>query len=301
MNGDEQSSLELLLDTITNTFGGILFLAMLVVILLQISSQRQPRPAPPRALVLELATARNDIEALRSRKAELNRAISLQDTLATQLKAPLDRQDIDAIRRLREQCRVDSDDCLALTKQLVEKQQVVNRLAQTIQDLNKRLELKQQDAARAQDQLEQEINRRTTTAKLPKLHITRKAEIAVVVRYARLYFVHRCATSLHDHRPNLEDMIVLAQDGDSVELTPKPYAGLAIGEGPNWRASLQKRLHDLPAAEAYLAIAVWEDSFASFIPLKNVLVAMGYEYRVLPIRNNGQVIETRPEAAPLVQ
>jgi hypothetical protein len=41
-----QDSLELLLDTICNTFGGVLFIAMMVVLLLQQTSKDVPPPTP---------------------------------------------------------------------------------------------------------------------------------------------------------------------------------------------------------------------------------------------------------------
>ena len=54
--GDGDDSLELLLDTITNAFGGIVFLAILVIILLQNSSETSTPASKPDEDPLALAT-----------------------------------------------------------------------------------------------------------------------------------------------------------------------------------------------------------------------------------------------------
>ncbi|MEO8166385.1 MAG: hypothetical protein ABI619_13420, partial [Betaproteobacteria bacterium] len=53
----DDSSLELLLDTICNTFGGILFISMLVVILLNMTSEAVEDSPPSPKTQLELLEA----------------------------------------------------------------------------------------------------------------------------------------------------------------------------------------------------------------------------------------------------
>ena len=59
--GHHGSSMDLLLDTITNTFGGVLFLAILVAVLLQITGYNVEQPEEPQISEAELRRLETDL------------------------------------------------------------------------------------------------------------------------------------------------------------------------------------------------------------------------------------------------
>ncbi len=67
-NSSDDGSLDLLLDTICNTFGGVLFISLLVVILLNMSSNEAASTPPEEATQAELSN-------WESRLAQANREV----------------------------------------------------------------------------------------------------------------------------------------------------------------------------------------------------------------------------------
>src|SRR5687768_3661347 len=81
-------SLDLLLDTICNTFGGVLFIAMLVIILLNMSGEKAASvPATPDAQA-QLAAAQAEMVRAQTELDQLRRAAAEQAKLASQFSDP---------------------------------------------------------------------------------------------------------------------------------------------------------------------------------------------------------------------
>ncbi len=300
MNDDQQSSLELLLDTITNTFGGILFLALLVVVLLQLTVDKSIPEAPQRETAERLVTLETELTVAVRQRDELLRTASIQDRLLKQFATESNRQELEQLKTARETMRAVETERLQLAGDLVSKQNEINSVAQEISTLNNCVKIQKTQVEDAKAKLQAEIRSRTTTAKLPKMHETRKAEIAVVLRYGRVYFVYRYDASLSSREVNTDDMVVVENGADELVATPKPYAGIAVENADVLRSDLRKKLQSFPPDAVYLAIAVWDDSFDKFIEFKNALIEIGYEYRVIPIESGGSVSEST-DAKPRVQ
>jgi hypothetical protein len=148
--------------------------------------------------------------------------------------------------------------------------------------------------------LQAEVRKRTRMALLPALRVTSKREFAVVLRYGRLYFLHASELDMQLGVLNYDDFIVLENDKSTVRITPKPYAGSVIDDSEGVDDLLAMKLTHMDPKESYLAIAVWEDSFADFAHLRNALVELGWEYRLIPLEQSGFISETHVEN-PLVQ
>ena len=101
MNQEADSSLELLLDTITNTFGGILFLALLVVVLLQMTSEATSVEAPNPEVIDALNELEVQLIAVTRQRDELVRATRAQDALLRQLATESNRRDLERLRESR--------------------------------------------------------------------------------------------------------------------------------------------------------------------------------------------------------
>ncbi len=300
MNDSPESSLELLLDTITNAFGGILFLALLVVLLLRITSETKGTEAPTREAAANLSAAQASLIAAERERDELLRAVAMQEQLAGQLLSVESQEQLELLDGARESRDDLGSQRLSLAGALVATQNGIKQMDRQLQDLRERLAIKTAEAETTRQALEREIKLRTTSAKLPRLHVTTRMEVAVVLRYGRLYFVHSYDATLTSRQLNVEDMAILREEDGQVLVTPKPYRGIALDGQLDLRAALSNKLQPLPPQDVYLAVAVWDDSFGQFMQLKNTLVEMGYEYRVIPLEQGGMVVESNVDS-PLVQ
>ena len=119
------------------------------------------------------------------------------------------------------------------------------------------------------------------------------------MRYGRLYTVYEPGRDSPYARLNLDDFVVL-KTAKQMHVTPKPYAGIIVNEDQNFRTTLLEALTGIDPGGYYLTIGVWEDSFDRFGSLKNVLVDLGFEYRLIPMEEEGVLVESS-EAQPLVQ
>jgi hypothetical protein len=300
MNDGQESSLELLLDTITNAFGGILFIALLVIVLLQLTNENVMRKPPTREMAGRLVAMENELVSTERERDQLLRALVIHDQLAEQLVTDDNRRELETLTSARSSSTELNSRRLELAESLVGKQNEINAMAQTVSEMNDRLKLKSAEVDDEQRKLRAEVQSRTTTAKLPRLHETAKIEIAVVLRFGRLYFIHRYDAALTGREVNTDDMVIVDNGADGIVATPKPYRGTPVDNGELIRATIRDQLRRFPAQTTYLAIAVWDDSFDQFIELKNALVELGYEYRVIPLLQ-GQAISESNIATPLVQ
>ncbi|MGH7138338.1 MAG: hypothetical protein ACREHD_21520, partial [Pirellulales bacterium] len=73
------SSLDLLLDTICNTFGGVVFIAILVTLLLQMTGGPQIEAPPDAAQHEELVALENERDEVEARLKSLREAAAQQE------------------------------------------------------------------------------------------------------------------------------------------------------------------------------------------------------------------------------
>jgi hypothetical protein len=298
------SSLELLLDTICNTFGGILFLAILVSVLLQTRRDRvassvvpeaQLQPAIPKADIVRLSTEVAEVvEQLKEAERELARVRSFVAEHSTpalgvsleKLHAEQVRQRELEVERTSMLAAIAADNTAAVT---------ASSLASTRRETSQQAEAKAKAASvllsQAQKRheslrqlaalLQKKVNDKNviqTVGKAPRERETDKREFGVLVRYGRAYLTH-----LHDNF----DRVVNTRDFtvkvgmDLNTATAKPGAGLDIC-APDADARLQELLSRYPATDWYPCFVVHPDSYDAFQVLKAKLVAQGYEYRLVP-------------------
>lgn len=127
-------------------------------------------------------------------------------------------------------------------------------------------------------------------ARLPHLHSTDKREIGLILRYNRLYVWHDYGKHGSRLGLNTDDFVVVEDHRDYIEATPKPYAGTPIAGGDS-RATLASKLRQFNAVKECFALAVWDDSFESFQTLKNLIIELGFNYRLIPIVTGEGVVD----------
>ncbi len=239
----ELGSLDLLLDTICNTFGGIIFLAILVAVLLQFSGSAHQSVAK--------TTPSSASDALAEEIAAARRAIARQD----QLIASLDRTTSSA----------PAGDIAQLKKQLAEATEPL-RLREQLSSLETRLS--------------NEAAARTRETRLPMLHATTKTEVPIFLKAHRLTVLVKsdAARSVND-----ADIIQQRSSSGQRSVGPRPGAGIALTADSVPKDQIAAALAGFDPAKEYLAVFLWDDSFDTFAALRTLMVEKGFEYRLVPL------------------
>jgi len=285
-------SLEMLLDTISNTFGGILFLTILVAILVQFSGTKARKAQSENPTTKTITELRDTLAQKTDQLQSLKRALNTQNHTLADFKPDQNKAIIHKILSLRTSKRELERQRVELATQVSKLENVNAELDDQLQQTGSHLKQARQDEKRLQEQLQAEMQKRTRMARLPALRATQKREFAAILRYGRLYFPYATEQAKLLKSLNYHDFVVLAEDRSTIRITPKPYAGLVIDASNNLDAVLGKRLAGLDRDTLYLAVAVWEDSFADFMYLRNSLVQLGWEYRLIPLKENGVIVES---------
>lgn len=289
---EPESSLELLLDTICNTFGGILFIAILLVILLQMSSPD------------DLASAENQpvdqesLNEMRRREVEVRHELDTLRGAAEQLaKQAADYADPDLARKLEqlEQRRSDLEgrmsERLERLGRIAEQQSRANEIADELAKLDEELDDVRKEVRDARDKLERERAVRTENAELSRQRQSNKHNVAVVLRYGRLYVWHAYDAQGNRIGPNLDEFAIVEETPERIRLRPLPFAGIPLAESPDLVDRIAHRLNQFSPEKYYVAIAIWQDTFGDFKRCKAALVKLGYQYRLYPAADGNSIVD----------
>lgn len=274
------SSLDLFLDTACNAFGGIMFMAILLTIMAQLRSSQPPaRDARPPLDPHEMARLEERAAALEAEQVQLENAIDQLRPHAQIDANPAAQQLKTQIDQLRETCqRTDAEqrDALdQLTAQIRENETMRDSLPEVPQQL--------QTAEAELDALtvkyEQVIRSREQRVRLPKVRISQKSNVLTMLRYGRLYVIHRVAP---DGARTIDTSAVkVVVNGPQTSIAPIPGAGWSV-EDPGQRQAIETWLRTGDPQVHSITVAVFGDSFESFATLKELLIERGFEYELIP-------------------
>lgn len=286
-------SLELLLDTICNTFGGIIFLAILVALLLQISG---PTGASPSSDPATLREANLNLARVQEELDDLKRVVGQQDQMIEKMARPGDSAPTESVAELKQrhaeliaQRQQAADALQAIESKQTSERQQSDSLDASVRQLRERI-------AELERQIKDEMTARAREAKLPVLRGTKKQEMPVFLKQGR--FTRLFRTRARDL--NTSEVEVQALGTGRGTARPKPGMGILIRRGGGSRDQLVAALAGYNKDANYLAIFVWPDSFDVFAELRTVIVAQGFEYRLAPLPDEVDVIREGGGAA-LVQ
>jgi hypothetical protein len=302
--GPDSSSLEMLLDTICNTFGGVLFLAMLVSIMLAQTRKRteaeareeEPRPAVSAADLVRLesdaARLALEIEALEEANAAIRSlAEGFDDPRQEELLAAMEQAERDRTRQeskratlLRDLAAAQAASAKARAAAAAQNREAghmadrVNaardRLEQAVEERRKLME-----SASVLAIAERERSAFQTGGRAPRERKTDRNEFGVMLKYGRLYLMKVLQNG--ELVVNSTDFAV--EGGTTTnKATAKPHAGIDLKRGEGRDRAIEAALDAFPPKRWYPCLVVHPDSFEEFLVLKSVLVSRGYDYRLLP-------------------
>lgn len=291
---EQSDSLDLLLDTICNTFGGILFIAILVALLIQLKGDEETPPEEPPPRPEEIVAAQSTLEQLRNELQSVARARASQNRLIEQF-APDELQTLLKERNDRNDELLDLQDAqlslleanAEISAQNERDRQELSEIAAQLSDLRERVE-------DLESELDEDRQRRQQTVGVPVVRTNLgRREVAVILRYGRLYFWHRYDSRGYQLGLNTDDFVVLADEDGKLLTRALPTGGLRIANDDATRQLIRQRFRDYDPRQCVIAVITRSDSFAQFRIVRDVLKSMGLDYRLMPtdgpVRDRGGV------------
>ncbi len=282
------TSLELVLDTVCNTFGCIVLLALLVTLLARQSGSELVQSTEILKLQTEWERQREENRALSEAVTALENQIALLPSAATGLA----RQE----QALRQECRSLAERIGELGRQRETNRQTAEQIRRQLADAKVRLERTKQQLGEHRSKLADGSEEITLSREREN---RRKAEIGIVVRFGRMYIWHRYDEHGIRLGLNTDEFLVTGKEHSALVTEPKPYAGILL-DAPDAPARIAQRLAQFDPQRHVLTIAVWDDSFAQFAVLRCQAVRLGFEYRLIAVRK-GKALADRGGRASFVQ
>lgn len=268
-------SLELLLDTICNTFGGVIFIAILVVVLLQMTGKSQPDEVDEQSQA-ELKASETLLADAEAELKILEAAAQRQQTLTADVTNP------ELLEQARQMQEAETErDRLShrrseLLQSIAAKQIVVNDSSRQKSETEQALQAARSRTAVLQQALAKEVSVRSQTAKLPKLRETTKIEMALILRGGKLYVVQKRTPGGFA----INNADVELQNGGNLLVT-RPGAGLRVEDSS--KSAIEQLLNQFDKSAHFVAVFTWPDSFEQFSILRTAMVNLGFEYRLVPL------------------
>jgi hypothetical protein len=288
--GEPPDSLELLLDTLCNTFGGVLFIAMLVAVLLQIGGESTPAETAQSVSAATLAELNDTLAVLRDEVDALEATLGGQEALADRTST----EDLDALIRRREAATAAASRLAsARDHSLVDlgrREQRVREIGESLEALESRLAEARGRRDEARERLAEARTSRSRTIHAPVVHRSFKNSIALVVRYERMYVWHRYDSLGNRLGPDLDEVVIVEDTSGGLLTAPNPRAGIPISENPTLKEAVARRLAAFPPDRYDLQIVVRPDSFGSFHTLRSALAEIGYECDIL-LADRGRIVD----------
>ncbi len=287
-----QDSLELLLDTICNTFGGVLFIAILVILLLQQTgldvvppAESELTPVDLQALVIRWEAVAGELSRLRENRRSQQAVV---DSFApAELRAQLEQRRELTARQDALQAELDTllADRAGLTVEIEEQTRENDAVREQAVAADERRDSEQ-------SQLEQDRQARVQEIRLPVARLPHgKQEVGLIMRYGRLYVWHKYGPGYRRLGLNTDDFVVISTDEDGLKVRPKPTRGVPVDEAPDSQAAMKQLLQRFDPRFCYLAVVVRPDSYGRFRHVRDAAIRLGLEYRLMPVGENDPIAD----------
>jgi hypothetical protein len=273
---DNLDSLELLLDTVCNMFGGVIFIAILLALLAGRSGDTDPSASMPGQ---EHSDLRAEVERIEASLAMVMGIVMSGDTLDAEIAALISEiaQAEERIQRARAQMSRLADAGQSVTDRLNEAANRQSELKGAIAELDSRLKEEQQ--------------RRVSAARLPVAKATAKVPIHVVVRKTHAFEIYRN----DGHGGYLEQPLDVDVHRDGLggavhRVRLKENGGFVVDErlrtSGRWRSILGRISPD----KHFLYMMVYPSGYSAFRELRDAALREGFDYDLILLSEDEQII-----------
>ena len=281
-------SLDLLLDTICNTFGGILFIAMLVVILTNQASRDAAPTNPTVESSRTLRKLRGELTESESRLTKLRLAVRQKEDLERRFADPESLALLESLRSVD-----DNSDALIHERaenlaEVAESQADLEDTARKLEQLAEQMAQARERLRKEKENLEREASVRARTSAAPQQRATQKLPLPFFLKGGRL-----CSYASQDDDGNpihneAETKITEEAPGKKY-IEPIPGTGLTVAIDGTASDEIAQRLSGFDKQRFHMTVFVYKDSFGQFESLKNQMIRSGFEYQLVPIPDDAKV------------
>lgn len=270
-------SLELLLDTICNTFGAVIFISMLLSILAGEKASEASTQTSDEQIDQMETQLKKDITKARARHTQLKTQLNQQSELLKKFSNPASLQMAMEISQASQtQLQVlntKSEQIETLTEQDAESLRKEGMLSQQLQ---KRDELDRQVKAITRE-LDAATAQAGRKAKVSRVRPTSKTGFGYMLHDSKLYRTVNAEGKIDAH-----DCSELDRAGSHV-LLPRPTGGIAM---PTEQNRVESRFEHLDNKRHFVRLFVSPNSFGQFVAVKDALVSLNLEYEVIIFNDN---------------
>ena len=287
-------SLDLLLDTICNTFGGILFISLLVVVLLNTTSESILQTPPAAASQLQLLQLESERQELVDELHRLRNAVAQHEAIS----ADVFSDELIAAAEQLKQKKTNLARLVAAKSEavgVVSRLQVeLNRLAQQSADRGAKLAAAQQQAAALEATFKQLVAERSKTAVIPKIsQVERLGSVICFLKGGKLYGPHDFANGAM----NTADFVAI-DVGGNVQVDVNPSGGVVIDPSISGVEAASSKLASIDPASYYVRIFVWPDSYEHFEAVREAITSLGLKYDLKPCEADSIITFGPPSSGP---
>lgn len=294
----EIHSFEMFLDIICNAFGGIIFIALLLCIMLQVSGgalsvSQENEHKKQQETVAEIARLKELLE-IQNQQLDAMRKNTDDEKLREylQLKKEIEAK-LAELKTLRETKLLAAQNTNDIESELSQLEKTNAELLENIRSLTMKNLLKTASSG--------------IVLSVPQEQVTRKTPVNVLLRGGRIAFLNVYDAAGEPAGRNTSQVSITTKGGQ-ISAMPLDGAGMELpalsdSDTPaerkekiaNAKAAITPMLKKFPQAAGigrsgfYLNIAVWEDSFARFESLRDALLEMNYDYNLIPVENGQSV------------
>ena len=273
---ESDSSLELLLDTICNTFGGILFIALLVSILMsQRSAEVLTKPVDQSAqAAMNRFTA--ELETVQQELDEARKSSELLEQLSTRISDPeikrlLSRKE-DLEKSLERIERMVSEDLVDVSQE----QKKVNETTNEIAAAQNMLEGAKRELDELKKRLGKAIEDNSRVAGFPIAQSTSKSQVTVCIGRGKICFLEQNMNgTLVDDPSQIVDMT-------DKKILPNFDNGVIVNK-KDGLGSLHSKINEYKAQNHFFRIFIWKDSFETYQTFSDIIAKKRFSYEVNPM------------------
>lgn len=291
------SSLDLFLDAISNMFGGIILLAILLALVVQSRSQEPELVSKP-GVTMSIQEASNIMEKLDRLEGQ---HLQLRDAvlILRQMEPKIQQSEISALQtelfRRQEVISESVRQQIELSRQLTEQSAFTANLRQEIAEVKQQLTNTQAALESEQLALDEALEEQAEILKLPQVETVAKSNVIILMRYGKAYATYRedgvTPNSVHATVTHL---------GSFTKFTPNSEAGWDLNDTAEI-VELEEYLDQYSAEFTVLSVAVWPDSFKDFSQLQQIALEKGFQYQLWPLTDVPALMVSPSDQLPRVQ
>ncbi len=280
-------SFDLFLDTITNTFGGILLLALLLVLMIRETAEVATE-TPDHG---SRASLTEDLSQLAQEKQNLLDAAAIRNSLSQQGNRDNSIAIANQISVLFAKEKEFQKTKTALDVDLESMRSLLANSKATAAKLEAEIVAKNTTLDDLLEKLLKAQELRTRTMPTPKEKITQKPMTVAIVKNKQVFFLDKsranekfAVNQSHFNKTTESKADIVLMDGTALKTI--------VSSGLPADQSYLDREFAKVNTEYHIALAVWQDSFEEFSQVRKACVKAGLEYQIMVIEK-GPIFETR--------